>query len=104
VTTTVKCGARNGRGGGFSAKREKSHHPLFCAFCVILRPVGRIFFRGHRPAKHDLTKKGIRDVKIPGKTKFVSCGQCGGMANITDYFLDFYRREFLRWVLTKQGR
>jgi hypothetical protein len=30
-------------------------------------------------------------------------GQCGGMANITDYFLDFYRGEFLRLAVSKQG-
>jgi len=40
---------------------------------------------------------------IPGKNKFCLIGQCGGMANITDYFLDFYRGEFLRWALRKQG-
>jgi hypothetical protein len=69
-----------------------------------VRPVARIFFGGHRRAKHKIPKAGFRCFTIPGKNEFCLMWAMWRNGKNIDYFLDFYHREFLRLALSKQGR
>jgi hypothetical protein len=66
-----------------------------------VRPVNSIFFRAHRPAKHDLTKKGFQDIRK--EQNLFDVGNMAEWLTLLIIFLTFTTGNFYDGLCQNRG-